>query len=79
MNRYNNNYHGYKRNKKSSRNYNKDSYNNHNDNHIIFIFNDNFLTKNFVTKEELIKLIINCIINVVFYPPTPYTSGWRNR
>ena len=68
-NKYNNNYYGYKRGKKSSRNINKDSNNITNDNHIKFIFSDNLVTKEFVSKEALIKLIINCAISVVFYPP----------
>ena len=68
-NRYNNNYYGYKRRKKILRNHNTNSYNNPNDNHIKFIFSDNLVTKDFVSKEALIKLIKNCVISVVFYPP----------
>ena len=68
--RYNSNYYGYKRKKKSSRYRSKDPNNNNpNDNRIKFILNDNLVTKNFVTKEELIKLILKCIISVVFFPP----------
>jgi hypothetical protein len=62
-------YYRYKRIKKSSRYLNKDSNNITNDNHIKFIFSDNLVTKEFVSKEALIKLIINCAISVVFYPP----------
>ena len=68
-NRYNNNYYGYKRRKKSSRNHNTNSNNNPSDNHIKFIFSDNLMTKDFVSKEALIKLIKNCVISVIFYPP----------
>ena len=68
-NRYNNNYYGYKRRKKILRNHNTNSYNNPSDNHIKFIFSDNLVTKDFVSKEALIKLIKNCVISVVFYPP----------
>ena len=68
--RYYNNYYGYKRKKKSARYHNKDTNNNNpNDNHIKFIVNDNLVTKNFVTKEELIKLTLKCLISVIFYPP----------
>ena len=68
-NKYNNNYYRYKRNKKSSRNLNKNLNNNPNDNHINFIFSDNLATKDFVSKDALIKLIKNCVISVIFYPP----------
>ena len=68
-NRYNNNYYGYKRRKKILRNHNTNSNNNPSDNHIKFIFSDNLVTKDFVSKEALIKLIKNCVISVVFYPP----------
>ena len=68
--RYNSHYYGYKRKKKNSRYRAKEPNNNNpNDNHIKFILNDNLVTKNFVTKEELIKLIIKCAISVIFYPP----------
>ena len=43
--------------------------NNINENHIKFRVNDDFVTKNFVTTEEIFKLIINCIISLFFYPP----------
>ena len=64
-----NSYYGYKRHKKSSRHQAKDSNNNPNDNHIKFIFNDNLVTKNFVSKREIFKLVLNCVISGTFYPP----------
>ena len=68
--RYYNNYYGYKRRKKNTRYHYKDQNNNNpNDNHIKFILNDNLVTKNFVTKEELIKLTLKCLISMIFYPP----------
>ena len=39
------------------------------ENHVKIITNDDFVTKNFVTREEIIKLVINCIISIIFYPP----------
>ena len=39
------------------------------ENKLKIITNDDFVTKNFVTREEIIKLVINCIISVIFYPP----------
>ena len=43
--------------------------NNINENHIKLVGNDDFFTKNFVTRGEIIKLVINCIISLFFYPP----------
>jgi len=68
--RYNSNYYGYRRKKKNYRYHTKDPNNNNpNDNHIKFFLNDNLVTKSFVTKEELIKLILKCVISAIFYPP----------
>ena len=39
------------------------------ENKLKIITNDDFVTKNFVTREEIIKLVINCIISAIFYPP----------
>ena len=36
---------------------------------IKIVLNDDFVTKNYVTREEIIKLVINCIISLVFFPP----------
>ncbi len=33
------------------------------------VINEDFVTKNYVTREEIIKLILNCIISLVFFPP----------
>ena len=43
--------------------------NNINENHIKLVGNDDFFTKNFVARGEIIKLLINCIISLFFYPP----------
>ena len=40
-----------------------------NDNHFKLIVNNDLLTKSFVTREEIIKLVINCFISLIFYPP----------
>jgi len=68
-NEYNNNYYGYKRSKKGSRHHKKESSPNTNENHIKFIFSDNLVTKNFIRKRDIIKLIFDCIISAAFYPP----------
>ena len=67
-NEYNNNYYGYKRSKKSSRHHKKDLNNNNND-HVRIIFNDNLATKNFISKREIFKFVLNCGISIIFYPP----------
>ena len=69
-NRYNYNYYGYRRKRKSSRYISKDKNNNNsNDNHIKFILNNNLITKNYVTRGDIFRLIINCLISLIFYPP----------
>ena len=42
---------------------------NNNENHIKLILNDDLDKKNFVSRNEIIKLIINCVISLIFYPP----------
>ena len=37
--------------------------------HIKFIMNEDFASKNYVSDEEIIKLVINCVISLIFYPP----------
>jgi hypothetical protein len=39
------------------------------ENRVKIINNDDSFTKNFVTSGEKIKLVINCIISLIFYPP----------
>ena len=39
------------------------------ENRVKIISNDDFGTKSFVTREEIIKLVINCVISIAFYPP----------
>ena len=68
-NRYNNNYYGYRRKRKNSRHHMKETNIVGNENHMKFLSNDNLVTKNYVTREEIIKLVINCIISAIFYPP----------
>ena len=46
-----------------------DQINTLNENRVKIIGNDDFVTKNFVTREDIIKLAINCFISVVCYPP----------
>ena len=36
---------------------------------IKIVLNEDFISKNYVTKEEKVKLLINCIISLVFFPP----------
>ena len=68
-NRYNNNYYGYRRKSKRTRTL-KDSNNGiNNENKIKFILNDNFISKDYVSREEIIRLGINCLISLIFYPP----------
>ena len=70
-NKRNNYYYNYNRKRKSSKyRFKQDKNNmNNNENHIKFIMNEDFGSKNFVSREEIIKLVINCIISLVFYPP----------
>ena len=44
------------------------------------IGNDDTITQNFATKEEKIKLVINCIISISFYPPgiNKVFTGFKN-
>ena len=39
------------------------------ENHIKMIVNNDLITKSFITREEIIKLVINCVISLIFYPP----------
>ena len=40
-----------------------------NENRIKIVKNNDFVSKNYVTREERIFLVINCIISIVFFPP----------
>ena len=39
------------------------------ENRVKIITNDDFVSKNYVTREEMVKLVINCIISIIFLPP----------
>ncbi len=62
-------YKHYNRKRRTTRSSAKETSNTISDNRIKIITNDDFVTKNFVTREEIIKLVINCVISLVFYPP----------
>ena len=47
----------------------KDKRNTNNENHIKLIVNKDLMNKNYVTRKEIIILVINSIISLVFYPP----------
>ena len=47
----------------------KDQRNANNENHIKLIVNKDLMNKNYVTRGEIIILVINSIISLVFYPP----------
>ena len=64
------NFYNYNYNRRKTTKYTKeDIKNNLNENRIKIVINDDFVTKNYVTREEVVKLIINCIISIVFFPP----------
>ena len=62
-------YQHYNYNRRKTKAIKEDSKNAISENRIKIIMNDDFVTKNYVTREEIIKLIINCIISLVFFPP----------
>ena len=69
----NNYYKYYNRRRRTTRLVVKDQNNNNSpifsENRIKIISNDDFGTKSFVTNREIIKLVINCVISLAFYPP----------
>ena len=53
---------------KSTRSYKEENKGISND-RMKIVLNDDFVTKHYVTKEEIIRLILNCIISLIFVPP----------
>ena len=68
-NKYNNSYYGYRKRSKRIRSLKENKSGQTNENKIKFILNDNFISKDFVSREEMIRLGINCLISLIFYPP----------
>ena len=68
-NKYNNNYYGYRRKSKRTRTLKENNTGPTNENKIKFLLNDNFISKDYVSREEIIRLGINCLISLIFYPP----------
>ena len=61
----------YNRKRKASKYRIQDPKNNiiNSESHIKFLMNEDFVSKNYVSNEEIIKLVINCVISLIFYPP----------
>ena len=68
-NKYNYSYYGYRRKNKRTRTLKENNNGPNNENKIKFILNDNFISKDYVSREEMIRLGINCLISLIFYPP----------
>lgn len=68
-NKYNNSYYGYRRKSKRTRTLKENNNVPNNENKIKFLLNDNFISKDYVSREEIIRLGINCLISLIFYPP----------
>ena len=63
-------YYRYSHNKHKKRKTMKDQNNINNESHVkLIIFNDGFASKNFINKEEIVKLIFNSVISLIFFPP----------
>ena len=68
-NKYNNNYYGYRRKSKRTRTLKENNVGPTNENKVKFLMNDNFISKDYVSREEIIRLGANCLISLIFYPP----------
>lgn len=68
-NKYNNSYYGYRRKSKRTRTLKENNTVPNNEKKIKILLNDNFISKDYVSREEIIRLGINCLISLIFYPP----------
>ena len=68
-NKYNNSYYGYRRKSKRTRTLKENNNVPNNEKKIKILLNDNFISKDYVSREEIIRLGINCLISLIFYPP----------